>query len=207
MHQARGAETVKPKGKGGNPENCKPAKTMPVGGRTGGAEAMRRKVDCFVREFIATDSATQAAIAAGFKPSNAKDAGHRMMKRADVQEALKAFREEKARQFELRADDILRELSAIVHVDPRLIIDRDGSLLPIPSWPDSIAKAVSGIEVTTKKRGEEHLEVLKVKFSDKNSAIEKAMRHLGLFERDNKQKPASDAAAEALKALAERLPV
>jgi phage terminase small subunit len=199
---------VIPKGKGGNPENLvgkKPAGHS--GGRKGGAEGLRQKIAIFIREYLATDSATGAARAAGYAEKACKSAGSKMLKRPEVRKALDEYRAAKAAQFELRADDVLRELSAIVHVDPRLIIAKDGSLLPIPSWPENIARAISGVEVTTKKVGDEHLEVLKVKFSDKNSAIEKAMRHLGLFERDNKQKPASDAAAEALKALAERLPV
>lgn len=197
-----------PKGKGGNPENLAGKKPGIVrGGRTGGKTAMARKVAIFIREYLATDSASAAARAAGYSEKSCRSAGLAMLKRQEVRAALDEYREKKAAEFDLRADAVLRELSAIVHLDPRTIIAGDGSILPVPSWPDGVARAVSGFEIVTKRRGDEHLEVLKIKFCDKNRAIESAMRHLGLFERDNRQRPASEGAAEALMAIAERLPV
>lgn len=197
-----------PKGKGGNPENLAGKKPGVVrGGRKGGKTAMARKVAIFIREYLATDSASAAARAAGYSEASCRSAGLTMLKRPEVRAALDEYREKKSAEFDLRADAVLRELSAIVHLDPRTIIAGDGSLLPVPSWPDDVARAVSGFEIVTKRRGDEPLEVLKVKFSDKNRAIESAMRHLGLFERDNKQRPASDAIAESFRAIAERLPV
>ena len=65
-------------------------------------------------------------------------------------------------------------------------------LLPPDQWDDAPAAAVASVEREELFAGsgkDRQLvgHTVKVKLWDKNSAAEKLMRHLGLFERDNKQ--------------------
>jgi hypothetical protein len=112
----------------------------------------------------------------------------------------------------LATDSVMAELSKIVHADPRKLFDDNGTLLPIRQWPDDMAGAVASIEVDElfdgKGRGRKFIGYTKkVKFWDKNSGIEKAMKHLGLFAEDNKQRMGALAnlPRDVLQAIVERL--
>ncbi len=63
-----------------------------------------------------------------------------------------------------------------------------GSLLPPQEWDDDLAAAIAGIEVVTRPTGEKDADgravvenVHKIKLWDKNSALEKLAKHLGMF--------------------------
>lgn len=83
----------------------------------------------------------------------------------------------------LEANRILRELGRLAASDIGRVIDETGRIkLPHELDPETRA-AVASFEIDEMGR-------VKYKFWDKNAAIDKAMKHLGLFEADNKQKPA-----------------
>jgi phage terminase small subunit len=72
----------------------------------------------------------------------------------------------------------------------------DGTLRPVIEWDDDMRAAVAHLEtedttvqITTegKTTTSTAARVKKLKFWDKNAAIDKAFRHLGLYERDNAQ--------------------
>jgi hypothetical protein len=73
-----------------------------------------------------------------------------------------------------------RQLTAIAHFDPGELYDEDGNLIPLHKLPERVRLAVQSFEV-----GESGT---KVRFWDKNKALETMGRHLGLLERDNMQK-------------------
>jgi len=92
----------------------------------------------------------------------------------------------------ISVDGTLRELRRLVYSDPRNFFDEHGNLLEIKELSDDAAACLASVEVVEEFAGKgadrQHVGyVKKVKFWDKNSAIEKAMKHLGLFERDNAQ--------------------
>ena len=72
--------------------------------------------------------------------------------------------------------------------DIRHLFADDGSLLPPHSWPESIASAVSSIEVVPKNLGEYDeegkpvmTEVHKIKLWDKNPALTNMAKHFNLL--------------------------
>lgn len=148
----------------------------------------------FIEAFIANGgNGTQAAITAGYAASRAKHQACRLMKMQDVKDALRERQDKLARKHELTTESVIAELSKIVHADPRRMFAANGTILPVKEWPDDVAGMVASIEVdeTFDGSGKEKVwtgYTKKVKLWDKNSAIDKAMKHLGLFERDNKQK-------------------
>ena len=70
------------------------------------------------------------------------------------------------------------------------MFNEDGSLKMPHQWPKEIAGAIAGFEVVTMSQGPDSppLYVNKVKFWDKNPALERLFKHMGLFEADNRQK-------------------
>jgi len=80
----------------------------------------------------------------------------------------------------LKAADILREVKALALADIGGIMNEDGQLKLLHELPPELRRAVASFEVD--KDG-----VVKYRFWNKLDALEKAMKHLGLYEKDNNQ--------------------
>lgn len=90
----------------------------------------------------------------------------------------------------LSVERTLNEVGHISHVDPRRFYREDGTMKAPREWDDDMAAAVASIEeiVLVPAKGDAAAVIgYKLKFWDKNSGLEKAMKHLGLFEKDNAQ--------------------
>jgi len=72
----------------------------------------------------------------------------------------------------------------MVFVDPRAFVDKKGRPLPLHELPDCAASALQSMEIDVMGGG---ITRTKYKLLDRGAAVERAMRHLGLFEQDNKQ--------------------
>lgn len=95
---------------------------------------------------------------------------------------------------------VLEEVARIGLFDPADIFDADGKLLPIHKMPPKARAAISYIEVEEIGiQGVVIGSLKKIKICDKNSSLEKLMKHLGMFEKDNKQK--SDPLRDLLKEI------
>lgn len=166
------------------------------------AAAERRKV--FVEAYITNGrNATEAAKTAGYSEKTAYSMGGQLLKHLETQRLLRERQESLSAKYELTTENVIAELAKIVHADLRKVIGADGQVLPIKDWPDDMAAAIAAIEVAEiGQDGQTVGQTKKVKLWDKNSAIEKAMKHLGLFEKDNDQKRGvADLSEEQLNAL------
>lgn len=170
----------------------------------------RRKA--FIEAYLTNGgNASQAAVAAGFSEKTAGAAGSRLLKHVEVSTQIQQRRAKLAEKYELTTESVIRSLAQAVHFDPRKMFREDGSLKPIHELDDDTAAALAGFEVTEEKgSGDDRGKVIgytkKVKWLDKNTAREQAMKHLGLYLEDNKQKsPLEGISREALKSVVERL--
>lgn len=187
----------------------KPAKHVRASTQVGDA-AQRRKH--FAEAYLTNGgNATKAAMAVGFSPKTAHAQGSRLLKHVEIQSILQQRRTELAISYELTTEAVVKSLAQAVHFDPRKLYNTDGSLKPIHELDDDTAAALTGFEVTelTAGRGEGTVSLgvtKKVKWLDKNAAREQAMKHLGLYEQDNKQRnPLDGVSHETLKLIAEKL--
>lgn len=155
------------------------------------AAARRRKR--FRDAYIANgQNATQAAITAGYSPKTAKSAAHRLLTNVDVAKDIADAARELGRISGLDAERTLREVARVGYVDPRKFYRPDGSLMPITELDDDSAAAVASVEVDEiKVDGVVVGHTKKLKLWDKNAALEKAMKHHGLYEKDNAQQAES----------------
>ena len=127
------------------------------------------------------------------------------MKHVEVQQALRHRREEvlaKAQEVvELTTERVMRSLEQALFFDPRKLYHRDGTVKAIHELDEATALALTGIEVTEvlgaakgeapNRQGRERTvtaRTVKFKWLDKTAAREHAMRTLGLFEKDNRQR-------------------
>lgn len=116
-----------------------------------------------------------------------------LLKHGGVAGRIEALRAPALRKSELSVERTLQEVARLAYFDPRTLYRGDGQLKRPDEWDDDTAAGVASIEVLEEYEGKgDDRELVgftkKLKLWDKNSAIEKAMKHLGLFERDNAQR-------------------
>lgn len=109
-----------------------------------------------------------------------------------VRERVAAMLADTTRHLVLERVKVLREVAMLAHSDIGSIMKDDGSV-KLPHELDPVTRAaVSSFKIDEYGR-------IEYKFWDKNAAIEKAMKHLGLYEVDHKQK--ADALSEVIASL------
>lgn len=169
----------------------KPANTTKAG--TSKEQAAERRA-IFVEAYIANGrNGTEAAITAGFSPATARQAASRLLTEVNIKQQIDERSAQLAKRYQLTTDRVLEQLGKIVYADVRQAFDHRGSLLPVHEIPEEVAHTIASIEVDAlfEGQGEDRRQVgytQKVKFNDKGSAIDKAMKYLGLFKADNMQR-------------------
>lgn len=148
----------------------------------------------FIAEYMVDLSPKNAAIRAGYSKHSAVDMGAQNMAHPLIAAEIAKRQERRANKLELTAENVLREIGRVALSDTRRLYREDGSLKPANEWDDDMAAAVAGVEVKTEfvGRGSNRKAVgfntKSIKLWDKNAALDKAARHLGLYERDNAQR-------------------
>jgi phage terminase small subunit len=139
------------------------------------------------------NNATAAAIETGYSPKTAHAMGHKLITRLRETGRLAKVAEKAAARAELSTARTLQEVRDIAYNDPRRFFRDNGTLKPPKEWDDGMAACVQSLEVTELAKGTgKKRKVIghtgKIKFWSKIDALDKAMRHAGLFEKDNRQK-------------------
>ena len=171
---------------------------------TSKAAAASRK-SLFIEAYIANGgNATNAAISAGYSAKTAYSSGARLLKDVEIFRLLSERKASALAQAEeetgLTIKGTLRELSYIVHSNPKRLYDADGNMKQVHELEDRDAAAIASLEtqeqfeqVKNPKTGQVEKRhsgyVKKLKMWDKNAGIDKAMKYFGLFKEDNAQLP------------------
>lgn len=162
---------------------------VPLTSSKHGAE-IRRKL--FVERWLSNgNNGAEAAIYAGFSEKGARVRASEMLADPVVQDMLASRKERLVRTAELSSERWAKEMAAIGHFDPRELYDEVGNLIPVHMLPEHVARAISSVkrEQRTSGKGEDRETVIteEVKLNDKNAALANIGRHLGMFEKDNRQ--------------------
>lgn len=144
------------------------------------------KEEIFAQTYVATKKLKEAAIAAGNAPKTASQTGYVILERPHVKARVDSLLKAQARDAKFTADEILLELKRLALLDPVELYNVDGTLRNIHEMPEHARRAIKEITVEEvyEGRGDERRFIgysRKVKVFDKLSAIEKAMKHLGLL--------------------------
>jgi phage terminase small subunit len=150
----------------------------------------------FVDEYLKDLNATQAAIRAGYSKKTAKQQATRLLTNVYIAASLSVARDKQQIRTGISADRALQEAARLAFFDVRKLCDAQGNPKPIHELDDDTAAAIQGLELSSEQDGETSTTVRKYKIADKNAALERVFKHLGLFERDN------DQANNPLKAMA-----
>jgi len=151
------------------------------------------KEQCFVDEVVKNPniSSAQAAINAGYPEGSAAEYGRLLMRTKRVQDALASYNEVVSDEVLVDKMRVMEETAAIAFGDPRQVPG-------FPDMPYSVARTISSITMAPvtylgKPVVDQDGKVIyrtSVQFWNKNTALDQLFRHLGLYEQDNKQKPA-----------------
>lgn len=138
----------------------------------------------FCHEYVIDFNGTQAAIRAGYKPSNAQSNASRQLSDPRVQELVAELMEKRTERTKVDADWMLKRLVAEAEADIADLYDEEGGLKPVHQWPKIWRTGlVAGIEVeeifegTGKER--EHVgQVKKLKLSDRIKRLDLIGKHV-----------------------------
>lgn len=170
------------------------------------------KVDRFVAHYLVHLNATQAYKDShpGVTDSTARTEGSRLLANPNVQEKIRAAKEARSKRTQISQDRVIRELARIAFLDLRKAYDKSGQLLDVPNMPESVARAISAVEVRTefeRDAGDMRREAetvtgfhtSKLKLNSKIRALEILLEHVKTTGDDGKSmaETFADLAAEA----------
>lgn len=152
--------------------------------------ALTGKRDLFCREYLKDLNAKQAALRAGYSNADAGKEGHRLLADELVQQHIAALAAERNQELKIEARDVLLELLRIASVDPSPMLEDNGAVKSIHDIPIDIRRTIASVDIEEiyerigEKPDREKVEVgrvKKIKFWNKNAALEALGRHLALF--------------------------
>lgn len=142
----------------------------------------------FCEEYIKDFNAAAAARRAGYSPNMSNAAAHVVLQKEGVQEYMSTLIKGVQDRNRVEVDDLVQELKKMAFSDMADFYDEDGNILPVHEIPKEARAALD----------QYHDDIIPMKYGDKKSrrirlnskldAIEKLMRYLGAYEKDNKQK-------------------
>lgn len=174
----------------------KPAKVAPSGIRVDG---LLPKQWLFVSEYLLTGNATKAAIHAGYSPKTAYSIGQENLKKPVIAAAIAEKQQEiddrqaaRLQAMEVTNARVEKEIARISFFDARKMFNAAGDPIPITELDDDTAACIVGLEVLEQWEGvgeDRRLigQLKKYRIADKNAALDKAAKILGMYGADNAQ--------------------
>lgn len=182
------------KTKGNKAKAKAPVRAKKVRAKAGTSKvAAEHRRALFISAYITNGgNGTQAAITAGYSAKTAESQASRLLRDVRVKAEVEAAREAARQRFGLTQERVLLEVARLAFVDPRKFFNADGTARNITELDDDTAAALAGVEVLEEFEGAGKERVFigytkKYKLADKNAALDKAMKHLGLFLKDREQ--------------------
>ena len=163
----------------------------------------------FCHEYMVDLNATQAAIRAGYSEKTAKVIGSQNLTKVDIQKKISELQLKIQEKTDITAEMVVRELAKIgfANIDDFVTVVEHEMQVPVfgddpdeAFEPETSIQKIVDIKATSEiskdkisaiasiKQGREGIEV---KLHDKVKSLELLGRHLGIFEKDNKQKEVS----------------
>ena len=149
---------------------------------------MTPKQEAFINEYLIDKNATQAAIRAGYSVKTARQMGDENLSKPYIASEIESRLATLAEKAGLSAELVLASLARELRFDPADLYDEWGNIKPIHEIPEDARKCLVGMETAQVGSPEAPVMVQKVKWVNAANARDQAMKHLGLYEKDNAQK-------------------
>jgi len=157
--------------------------------------ALTDKQQRFCEEYMVDLNATQAAIRAGYSEDTARSIGSENLTKPDIQNRISELKAELSKRTQITVDECIGILANIARADIAEFYNEDGSLKSIHDIPRETRDSIEELSVFEEFAGSgENRSLLgytkKIKASGKQGAIDKLLKHLGGYEKDNSQRQA-----------------
>lgn len=149
---------------------------------------MTPKQEAFINEYLIDKNATQAAIRAGYSVKTARQMGDENLSKPYIAAEIESRLATLAAKAGLTAELVLASLARELRFDPADLYDEWGNIKPIHEIPEDARKCLVGMETAQVGSPEAPVMVQKAKWVSAANARDQAMKHLGLYEKDNAQK-------------------
>ncbi|WP_336747882.1 terminase small subunit [Pantoea vagans] len=144
------------------------------------------KQELFAREYLKDLNATQAAIRAGYSEKSAAAQGCENLIKPNVAERIIELKKERNDEVGIDASYVLRRLVEIDQMDAADILDDEGNMLPVSSWPKVWRTSLSGMDINRLKMAgksddddsEFETTIQKIKWPDKVKNLELLGKHV-----------------------------
>ena len=143
----------------------------------------------FCEEYMVDLNATQAAIRAGYSEQTAATIGCENLIKPNIQNYIQQLQKEIRERNEATVDECVMLLTNIIRFDIAELYNDDVTIKDPKEIPDSIRNAIEEVHIYSKKskKGKVKGNTKKIRSYNKLNAVEKLMRYLGAFEKDNSQ--------------------
>lgn len=158
-----------------------------------GKKLTQKKI-IFAQKFVELGNASEAYrhsySTKNMKAKTVTENASRLMSDSNVLAMIEELQKEAQKRTEVTIDKLVHEASHSAFFDPRKMFNELGQLKDIGDLDESTARAISEITVRIERseEGELPAQVVKIKANDKLGAIDKLLRHLGGYDKDNQQK-------------------
>ncbi len=142
----------------------------------------------FCEEYLIDLNATQSAIRAGYSKKTAYSIGDENLRKPEIKDYISKLKNNRSERTEITADMVIQELAKIGFADIKNYFEGDEAQKDITTLDNKLTAAVSSIKVTESSGKDWSKTTKEFKLHDKVKALEDLGKHLGVFEKDNKQK-------------------
>lgn len=143
--------------------------------------------EAFAQHYAAHGNASKAAKQAGYAD---RSSGYRLLRKANIAQRVEQLQRKALQDVGITAGRVVNELARIGFANMADYVDRRGRFSLDKLTRDQAAAVVEFKEVATGD-GPDRKVVRTIKLADKQTALDKLARHLGVYEADNMQRPAA----------------
>jgi phage terminase small subunit len=141
-------------------------------------KVMKAKEARFVDEYVVDMNGAQAAIRAGYSAKTAKEIAYELLNRSHIAAAVQVKQQELSAKTGVTAQRVIQETARLALSDIAQLFDEAGTPLSPHLLPEDVRRSIASIEIEHNAIRE--TKTYKYKFWDKNAALEKLFKHLGI---------------------------
>lgn len=130
----------------------------------------------FVKYYVISLNATDAAIKAGYSPDSAANIGSENVRKPHIKKAIADAQSERLANLDIDANYVLKRLIEVDTLDVIDILDHNNNIKPVADWPKEWRQNISSIDVAENTSGT----IVKLKFPDKVKNLELIGRHINV---------------------------
>ncbi len=145
------------------------------------------KQERFCQEYLIDLNATRAAIRAGYSEKTANNQSSRLLVNVGIQNKIAELKSKLSKKTNITAEAVINELAKIAFANVQDYIEEGNLAKDFTKIKRKKAAAIASVKLTESSGKDWSTKVTEFKLHDKQAALEKLGRHLGVFEKDNLQ--------------------